>query len=146
MIKPQIESPPVAATTKGAGNAVEAIAGARYDLGGAAGKPTEPSAFAHSAGGGASLMEQGKYRRRASEAAPAAPGLPDGYCSPPVWTLKRPGGVLIAGEREYKGSRFFELRLWAGEGDKPTRKGITIPCDAVAGLAEALVAYAATHG
>lgn len=69
--------------------------------------------------------------------------MPDGFTGPPVWTLKKRDGVLFAGEREYKGSTFFELRLWAGDGDKPTGKGITMPCEAVADLAVALTAYAA---
>jgi hypothetical protein len=70
--------------------------------------------------------------------------MPDGFTGPPVWELEKRGGRLLAGEREYKGSRFFELRLWAGDGDKPTGKGVTMPCDAVAGLAEALAAYSAS--
>lgn len=69
---------------------------------------------------------------------------PDGFTGPPVWTLPRRDGVLIAGEREYKGTRFFEMRLWAGDGDKPTGKGITMPPEAVAELAAALAAYAAS--
>jgi len=68
--------------------------------------------------------------------------LPDGFTEPPVWTLERRDGVLIAGEREYKGTRFFEVRLWADE-DTPTKKGVTMPPDAVAELAEALADYAA---
>ena len=68
---------------------------------------------------------------------------PNGFSGPPVWELEKRDGRLIAGEREFKGTRFFELRLWAGEGTTPTGKGITMPCEAVAGLAEALAAYAA---
>ena len=71
--------------------------------------------------------------------------LPDGFTGPPVWTQEKREGVLIAGEREYKGAVFFEIRLWTGEGDKPTAKGVTLPCDAVAGLAEALAAYTASR-
>lgn len=66
-----------------------------------------------------------------------------GFSAPPVWELAKREGVLVAGEREYKAARFFELRLWAGEGDKPTGKGVTFPCDAVRSLADALLAYAA---
>lgn len=65
-----------------------------------------------------------------------------GFTAPPVWELAKREGVLVAGEREYKDARFFELRLWAGEGDKPTGKGVTLPCEAVEGLARALLAYA----
>ena len=71
--------------------------------------------------------------------------LPDGFTGPPIWTLKKRQCVLIAGEREYKGSRFFELREWTGEGEKPTAKGVTLPPDKVAGLAEALAAYVASR-
>ena len=65
-----------------------------------------------------------------------------GFTAPPVWELAKRDGVLVAGEREYKDARFFELRLWAGEGDKPTGKGVTLPCEAVRGLGDALLAYA----
>lgn len=65
-----------------------------------------------------------------------------GFTAPPVWELVRRDGVLVAGEREYKSARFFELRLWAGEGDMPTGKGVTLPCEAVRGLGDALLAYA----
>lgn len=65
-----------------------------------------------------------------------------GFTAPPVWELAKRDGVLVAGEREYKDARFFELRLWAGDGDKPTGKGITLPCDAVGSLARAMLAYA----
>jgi len=65
-----------------------------------------------------------------------------GFTAPPVWELAKREGVLVAGEREYKAARFFELRLWAGEGDKPTGKGITLPCEAVRSLGESLLAYA----
>lgn len=67
-----------------------------------------------------------------------------GFNAPPVWEYTKYDGRLIAGEREYKGRQFFELRLWAGEhGDKATQKGVTMPVEAVASLAEALAAYAA---
>lgn len=69
-----------------------------------------------------------------------------GFTSPPVWELAKYDGRLIAGEREFKGRTFFELRHWAGEhGDKATQKGVTMPIEAVAGLAEALMAYAAQN-
>ncbi|MBY4636822.1 transcriptional coactivator p15/PC4 family protein [Sphingopyxis sp. XHP0097] len=70
--------------------------------------------------------------------------LPDGFTRPPIWTFAKREGLLIAGEREFKGSRFFELRLWAGEGETPTGKGITMPCDKVAECAAALAAYASS--
>ncbi len=69
--------------------------------------------------------------------------ISDSFTGPPVWTLERRGGVLIAGQRRYKGTDFFEIRLWVDEGSTATNKGVTMPPDAVAGLAEALAAYAA---
>ncbi|MCK0098453.1 transcriptional coactivator p15/PC4 family protein [Qipengyuania sp. S6317L1] len=66
-----------------------------------------------------------------------------GFTSPPVWELDKHDGRLVAGEREYKGRLFFELRLWAGQhGDKATAKGVTLPVESVEGLANALTAYA----
>lgn len=66
-----------------------------------------------------------------------------GFTNPPVWELVRFEGRIIAGEREFHGKRFFELRLWAGEqGDRPTKKGVTIPPEHVRGLAKALSSYA----
>ena len=70
--------------------------------------------------------------------------LPPGFTRPPVWELAKRDGLLIAGEREFKGARFFELRLWASDGAKPTAKGVTMPVEAVAALARALTVYAAT--
>lgn len=66
-----------------------------------------------------------------------------GFTRPPIWTHDKRDGKLIAGEREYGGHRFFELRLWAGDGGKPTPKGVTLPLEAVPGLAQAMMAYAA---
>ena len=69
-------------------------------------------------------------------------GLP-GFTGEPVWELVRYDGKLIAGEREFRGKRFFELRLWAGEhGDTPTQKGVTLPPEQVRHLANALLSYA----
>jgi hypothetical protein len=69
--------------------------------------------------------------------------MPDGFTSPPVWAFEKREGCVLAGEREFKGTRFFELRLWVSDGTKPTGKGVTIPPEAVADLAAALTAYAA---
>jgi hypothetical protein len=38
---------------------------------------------------------------------------PPGFTAPPVWELAKRDGLLRAGEREFEGNRFFELRLWA---------------------------------
>ncbi len=66
----------------------------------------------------------------------------DGFTSPPVWRFPKRGGMILAGERRFKGETFFELRWWAYGGSIPTGKGVTIPPDAVPDLAEALAAYA----
>lgn len=65
-----------------------------------------------------------------------------GFTAPPVWELPKREGILVAGEREYRDATYFELRLWAGEGETPTGKGVTLPCEAVRSLADALLAYA----
>jgi len=68
-----------------------------------------------------------------------------GFNAPPVWEYPKHKGRLIAGAREHKGTWFFDLRYWVGEhGDKATQKGVTMPIEAVASLADALAAYAAT--
>jgi hypothetical protein len=74
-----------------------------------------------------------------------APPMPPGFTARPVWELAKREGLLRAGEREFKGGRFFELRLWANEGATPTGKGVTMPVEAVSSLARALMAYAASQ-
>jgi hypothetical protein len=68
-----------------------------------------------------------------------------GFTAPPIWEFAKHEGVLVAGEREYKNARFFELRLWANDGATPTGKGVTMPCDAVGSLGRALLDYATAH-
>lgn len=66
-----------------------------------------------------------------------------GFTAQPIWELQKHDGRLVAGEREYKGRQFFELRLWAGQhGDKATGKGVTLPIERVGELGRALTAYA----
>jgi hypothetical protein len=65
-----------------------------------------------------------------------------GFTSPPIWQFAKRGGVILAGERSFKGETFFELRWWAEGGNTPTGKGVTFPPDAVPELAAALAAYA----
>lgn len=65
-----------------------------------------------------------------------------GFTSPPIWQFAKRGGLILAGERSFKGETFFELRWWADNGATPTGKGVTFPPDAAAELAEALAAYA----
>ena len=65
-----------------------------------------------------------------------------GFTSPPVWQFVKRGGLILAGERSFKGETFFELRWWADGGTIPTGKGVTIPPYAVPELAKALSAYA----
>ena len=53
----------------------------------------------------------------------------------PAWQYSKRNAFLFAGIKEYKGSRFFEIREWAnGEDLKPTSKGVTMPPDAVESL------------
>ena len=59
-----------------------------------------------------------------------------------VWQTRKRDGFILAGEREYKGAVFFELRYWAEGGEKPTKQGVTISPDEVGSLADALAAYA----
>lgn len=65
-----------------------------------------------------------------------------GFNSPPIWQFAKRGGLILAGERSFKGEIFFELRWWADGGTIPTGKGVTFPPSAVAELAEALAEYA----
>ncbi len=66
----------------------------------------------------------------------------NGFTSPLIWQFPKRGGLILAGERSFKGETFFELRWWAEGGTIPTGKGVTFPPDAVPELAEALSAYA----
>lgn len=67
-----------------------------------------------------------------------------GFTAPPIWEHRKYDGLIVVGEREYKGRRFLDIRMWVGEhGEKATKVGITVPLEAVAGLARALTAYAA---
>ena len=115
--RPENDCPPAVGAAEGRSIAVGANAGAAYRGNGAAGN------------------DEGK--RSDAEI------VPSGFTGPPVWELARRDGLLRAGEREFKGARFFELRLWASEGATPTGKGVTMPCEAVGSLARALTAYAA---
>ena len=115
-MNPKKERGPVARTTEPPCNAVGAIAGSAYRKRGAAGNGA------------------------VSERMSALPG----FTRPPVWEHPKRDGWLVAGEREFKGAHFFELRLWTGaHGDKATRKGVTMPLEAVPDLARALAAYVA---
>ena len=114
---PENDCPPAVGAAEGQSIAMEANAGATYPARVAAGKADCRAGFAVSA--------------------------PDGFTGPPLWELPKRDGLLRAGEREFKGVRFFELRLWASEGATPTGKGVTMPCEAVGSLARALTAYAA---
>jgi hypothetical protein len=69
-----------------------------------------------------------------------------GFVDGPIWThAKRGGDLILAGVREFEGRRFMDVRLWANDGATPTRKGATIPLDAVASLARALTSYVAEN-
>ena len=66
----------------------------------------------------------------------------NGFTAMPVWELPRREGLILAGEREFKGATFFELRYWAAGGTQPTKQGVTIPPEKVGELAAALRTYA----
>lgn len=64
------------------------------------------------------------------------------FIGEPIWTHdKRGGDLVIAGVREFEGHRFMDVRLWANGGTTPTRKGATIPLNAVESFVRALTAY-----
>ena len=65
-----------------------------------------------------------------------------GFTRPPIWTMPRRGGLIVASEREYQGKRYFDIRQWANDATVPTKQGVTMPPEAVAELADALRAYA----
>ena len=57
----------------------------------------------------------------------------------PAWQYRKRNAFIFAGVKEYKGSRFFEIREWTDGADiKPTPKGVTMPPDAVESLHAAL--------
>ena len=61
----------------------------------------------------------------------------------PIWRLARYRKQAIARERCYRGTVSLDIREWQGDnGDSATGKGISIPREAVKGLALALLAYA----
>ena len=57
---------------------------------------------------------------------------------------KARGATLVAQLSEFKGYRFLDIRDWiANDGEAaPTRKGVTVPLDAIEPLARALMAAA----
>ncbi|WP_161978430.1 transcriptional coactivator p15/PC4 family protein [Sphingomonas oligophenolica] len=64
---------------------------------------------------------------------------------PALFERAKPGGrIVVAKVAEYNGSRFLDIREWvAGEGEPTaTRKGVTIPLEAMRPLGEALIAGA----
>jgi hypothetical protein len=65
------------------------------------------------------------------------------YIGGPIWQHAKRGKVIMAGYREFKGKRFFEVREWAGSGDEliATAKGATFPPEAVSSLIEALLQH-----
>jgi hypothetical protein len=59
---------------------------------------------------------------------------------------KRGGTTLRAAITDYCGSRFLDVREWAELDGKPlaTRKGVTVPLEAIRALGEALMAVSRT--
>jgi hypothetical protein len=67
--------------------------------------------------------------------------VPSDFFGQPIWSFPKRGGLIIASEREYKGTAFIDLRLWAAGGEVATRQGVTIPPDAAGDLARALMGH-----
>ena len=65
------------------------------------------------------------------------------YIGGPVWQYRKARATIMAGEREFKGKRFFELREWLeGQPMTATGKGVTLPDNkAVKSLYAALGEY-----
>ncbi len=61
-----------------------------------------------------------------------------------IWEQRRGADLLRFMEREYRGTRFAELRAWyeSDGGWKHGAKGCTMPVDSIGELGRALVAYA----
>ena len=65
----------------------------------------------------------------------------------PVWRHRKARAILLAGEREFKGKRFFEVREWLdGDPMTATSKGVTIPLDAVESFYQGMGDYLASRG
>jgi hypothetical protein len=64
----------------------------------------------------------------------------------PVWQREKRNVVVIAGKREYQGKVFFDIREWVKDGDNltATKKGLTIPLDAIESLGLALASWPET--
>ena len=62
------------------------------------------------------------------------------YIGGPIWEHRKRQEVRLAGEREYRGAHFFDIRVWHDQGDDVFRagKGVTIPLDAMEGLHRAI--------
>lgn len=60
---------------------------------------------------------------------------------------KRGGMTVRATIAEFQGSRFLDIREWAEQAGQPlaTRKGVTMPLDAMRELGEALIAASASN-
>ena len=64
--------------------------------------------------------------------------IPD-HIGEPAWHYGKWNIFIFAGIKEYRGSRFFEIREWTDGVDvKPTQKGVAMPPNAVACLYSAL--------
>lgn len=70
---------------------------------------------------------------------------PADFDGQPIWQIERGGGHVILRERRYKGAAFIDMRLHSGDDKRPTHKGVTIPLDAVADLARALLSFHDEH-
>lgn len=62
------------------------------------------------------------------------------YIGGPLWEHRRRNEIRLAGPREFRGAKFFDIRCWhdQGDGQLVPGKGVTIPLDAVEGLHRAI--------
>jgi hypothetical protein len=71
---------------------------------------------------------------------------PDHICGP-VWRYRKSRAILLAGERMFKGKRFFEVREWLDSDPMTaTGKGVTIPSGAVESFHKAMGDYLKSRG
>ena len=68
---------------------------------------------------------------------------PPDYDGEPIWQMPRYQKQAIARERRYRGTVRLDIREWLGDdGERATKRGISIPLEGVRGLGQALLAYA----
>ena len=68
------------------------------------------------------------------------------YDGPVLWLHSKSRYTIVVRQRGFKEKEFLDIRDYLrGDDLKHTPRGVTIPLDAVSGLAAALTAFAASH-